>query len=139
MKKMVEQFQCPGCACGRDTKCGKYNYDEVELRCVSHGLGTHLGIGNIIALGLPKGFNKPGFNQDGKAKSQMAIRLFKSGDSPKWDIFNIPVWAMARDGYLFVRTFAPRVDFSWVDVIENGTLNMVPNAINVADYCNGWE
>lgn len=129
MKKMVEKFQCPGCVCGSNTHCGEYNYDKDERMCTSHVLGTHVGLGNRIALGLPKGFNKPSFNcQD------MDIRLFKKGDSPKWNNLNVPVWAMEKDGYLFVRTFAPRVNSSWVDVINGGTIQMTPNAINVSEF-----
>ena len=130
---LVEQFQCPGCVCGSDTKCGRYQYDPRELRCVSHVLGIHLGLGNRVALGLPKGFNKPGW-EGGETRNKMDIRLFPKGETPKWDNLNVPVWAMEQDGFLFVRTLAPRINFSWVDVIEGGTLSMTPNAINVGDF-----
>lgn len=64
----------------------------------------------------------------------MDIRLWVSGTKPEWDRLNVPVWAMVDDGFLFVRTFAPRVNMSWVDVIEGGDLSMVPNAINVGAF-----
>lgn len=131
---LVMRFQCPGCVCGSDTGCGKYKYDSQELRCVSHVLGTHLGLGNIIALGLPVGFCKPGWEKDNTARSKMDIRLFLKGSAPDWDKLNVPVWAMEKDGFLFVRTFAPRVNFSWVDVIEGGSLAMVPNAVDVSEF-----
>ena len=134
IKNLVEKFQCPGCVYGGDTNCGSYKYNPGELRCTSHVLGTSLGLGNLIALGLPKGFNKPGFGDDGYAKNKMDIRLFGKGDYLEWDKLNVPVWAMEQDGFLFVRTFAPRINCSWVDVIEDGTMSMVPNAINVANF-----
>ena len=136
MKTMVEKFQCPGCVAGGDTNCGSYKYDEMELRCTSHVLGTMIGLGNNIALGMPKGFNKPGFKDDGTIRNRIDIRLFKSGEKPEWDNLNVPVWAMVEDGFLFVRTFAPRINMSWVDVIEGGDLGLVPDAINVAEFIN---
>ena len=139
MREMVELFQCPGCVCGKDTQCGNYNYDEEDYRCVSHVLGTQFGLGNSVALGLPKGFNKPGFNiikgeEEFRTRTRMDIRLFLKDTYFGWDKLNIPVWAMEKDGFLFVRTFAPRINQSWVDVIKNGKLEMCPQAINVADF-----
>lgn len=134
MKKMAEEFQCPGCINGSDTECGRYNYDRNHLKCISHVLGTFFGLNNYFALGLPKGFNKPGRNEDGKVYLKMAIRLFKKGECPDWDKLNIPVWAMEKDGYLFVRTYLPRINYGFVDVIEGGTLKLVPNAINVSEF-----
>ena len=139
-KKMVEEFQCPGCVAGMNIRCGSYEIDTLDQGCggcAAHVLGTQIGLGNPIALGLPTGFNKPSINWDEKPprrRSKMRIRLWLKGDSPGWDHLNVPVWAMEKDGFLFVRTFAPRVDMSWVDVIERGSLEMVPNAINVAEF-----
>ena len=134
IEKMVEKFQCPGCVCGSDTSCGTYNYDKTYLMCTSHILGTiFTGIGHV-ALGFPKGFCRPGFNEDWVTKNKMSIRLFLEGDKPKWDNSNTPVWAMEKDGFLFVRTFAPRINHCWVDVIENGTLDIVPNTIDVSKF-----
>ena len=135
-KELVEKFQCPGCVLGSDTACGSYNFDHRELRCVTHVLGTQIGLGNPIALGLPKGFNKPGFNEKGRPKNKVNVRLFQVGTYPEWDYLNIPVWALEKDGFLFVRTFAPRIDCSWVDVVDGGTLKLCPNAINVAEFYN---
>lgn len=137
--EMVEEFQCPGCVCGSDTSCGRYNFSEDDKKCTGHVLGTMLGLGNSIALGLPKGFHKPGWDfsrEPVRARNTIDVRLWAKGESPEWDHLNVPVWAMEQDGYLFVRTFAPRVNMSWVDVIEGGTLEMVPKAINVSKFIN---
>lgn len=113
--------------------------------CVGHVLGTGLfgGIGSI-ALGMPKGFNRPGpADEPGdqhmarpRARNTMMIRLHISpADAPtKWDRFNIPVWALVLDGALFVRTYMPRVNATAVDVIHGGTLDMVPDAIDVGEF-----
>jgi hypothetical protein len=137
-KELVEKFQCPGCVCGSDTKCGKYNYNSNDRRCISHVLGTSFGLNNNVALGLPKGFNKPGFN--GKTtKNTMDICLWVKGSYDGWDHLNVPVWAMEQDGFLFVRTFAPRINCSWVDVIEGGDLSLCPSAINVKDFIDSID
>jgi hypothetical protein len=134
MKELVEKFQCPGCVCGMNTDCGEYNYDHREMRCVSHICGTQLGLGNVIALGMPKGFNKTGFRE--QSRNKIDIRLWRKGTNPEWDRLNVPVWAMEKDGFLFVRTFAPRINMSWVDVIECGTLKLCPQAIDVSKFIN---
>ena len=134
---MVEKFQCPGCVCGSDTKCGKFCWDAEWQRCVSHVLGTMVGLGNSIALGMPKGFNKPGFNLSKDpmlAYSQMLIRLWPGPEIQTWDHLNVAVWAMEQDGFLFVRTYCPRINVGYVDVIQGGTLELVPNAIDVSKF-----
>lgn len=135
--RLVRQFQCPGCVAGCDTTCGAYKWSDAEMRCTGHVLGTMIGLGNSIALGLPKGFCKPGIDwsqEPLRARNTMDIRLWIAGTKPEWNRLNVPVWAMVDDGFLFVRTFAPRVNMSWVDVIEGGDLSMVPNAINVGEF-----
>jgi hypothetical protein len=69
----------------------------------------------------------------------MFIRLWVSGTAPDWDRFNVPVWAMEKDGFLFVRTFAPRLDEGSVDVIEGGTLKMVPQAIDISPFIDEMD
>lgn len=132
--EMVEKFQCPGCVCGSDTKCGKFKQDS-HGACANHVLGTFmLGVGHI-ALGLPKGFNKSGMELGGmRSSSHLPIRLWESGKRLVWDKLNVPVWAMEQDGYLFVRTFIPRRSMHFVDVVKGGNLAMVPKAINVAEF-----
>lgn len=41
---------------------------------------------------------------------------------------------MEQDGHLFVRTYSPRIDATFVDVIKGGTLALVPDAVNVGDF-----
>jgi len=109
---------------------------------MNHVLGTMIFPGGTIALGLPTGFCRPGFNDDGSPKDKLDVRLHAKDDTdnpPEWDRFNIAVWAMVKDGYLFVRTYAPRVNRTWVDVVEGGTLDMVPGAVNVAEFIDEMD
>lgn len=140
-KKMVEKFLCPGCVSGSSTKCGSFRPSEgYGAGCKSHVLGTTvMGAGNM-AIGLPKGFNKPGPMNAGpdtdkmRHSNTMEIRLWKRGTAPEWNNLNVAVWALVEDGHLFVRTLAPRVGRLYVDVIEGGTMAMVPHAIDVAKF-----
>jgi len=146
IKELVEKFQCPGCVAGMDIECGSFKLaDDINdgaCQCVGHVLGTHMGLGNPVALGLPKGFHKPGWYRNGedpnggwKHRNQMEIRLWETGTAPEWNNLNVPVWAMEQEGYLFVRTYAPRINGSWVDVIEGGTMDLVEAAhsLNMID------
>lgn len=97
------------------------------------------GSGNW-ALGLPKGFCKPGWKDDGTGSlNKISLRLWAAGTQPEWDKFNVAVWALEKDGHLFVRTYAPRINFAWVDVIEGGTLLLVPTAINVGAFTENFD
>jgi hypothetical protein len=135
MKEMVEMFQCPGCVCGSDTTCGRFKLeDDYGQHCAAHVLGTSiLGVGTF-ALGLPKGFNRSGVDPVTKMPlSRMNIRLYETG-APEWDHLNVPVWALEREGFLFVRTYSPRVNKTIVHVIKGGALALVPNALDVAKF-----
>lgn len=139
VKQLVEEFQCPGCVCGMDITCGAFQLatDHNAIECIGHVIGTHLmGVGSI-AIGLPKGFCRPGNHRvsgEWKHRNQMNIRLWPEGTHPNWDRFNVPVWAMVKDGYLFVRTYAPRINSTWTDVVEGGTLELVPGADDVGQF-----
>lgn len=135
--KMVEAYQCPGCVCGEDTKCGRFMLEDRAggFWCANHVLGTFMmGVGSF-ALGLPKGFCRAGFEMGGEHRNRMSIRLFLKGSKPQWNQFNVPVWAMARYGHLFVRTFAPRVNSTFVDVVEDGSrAELCPQALDVGEF-----
>ena len=144
-KEMIEKFQCPGCVCGMDTSCVKFYEDKAwnYFCCEKHVPGTRINLAFSIMLGMPKGFNKVSeahmaYNVSDRRRNEadriMHVRLSLKETPQVWDNLNVPVWAMEKDGYLFVRTFIPRVGLHFVDVIEGGSLAMVPNAINVAEF-----
>jgi len=136
-EEVIDNFQCPGCVCGVNTKdCSKVAIErDTYARCTSHVLGIAIsGIGSI-ALGLPKGFNRPGWEYfANRSANQMLIRCWTEGTHPSWDHLNVPVWAFEKDGFLFVRTYMPRTNRTAVDVIEKGTLALCPQAIDVGKF-----
>ena len=137
-KEMIEKFQCPGCTLGCNTECVTLHKEgDISFWCDSHSAGTII-MGGKIALGLPKGFDKVGaltnsLNYDRRSTN---IRLFSSSEKIfEYNFFNVPVWAMEKDGYLFIRTYCPRINISFVDVIKGGKREEIcPDAQNVADF-----
>lgn len=139
-EELIEKFQCPGCTLGSDRKCGAFRPDSsFGLTCLSHVPGTALlGLGNgitTLALGLPKGFDRlPALRS-----YTGYIRIWEKGTDPGWNRFNVAVWAMEEDGYLFVRTLSPRTAKLNLDIIEGGTLALVPHAINVGEFIDSID
>ena len=139
IENLVEKFQCVGCVAGCNINCGQYKLKEVSLgkasyfACSSHVPGTSCFTAsgfNKLNLGLPKGFCRIG---EGKVE----IRIHPSFPELLWDKLNIPVWAMVEDNVLFVRTYAPRINKTSVDIIPNGNIEQIPNIptpINVAEF-----
>lgn len=136
VEKMVEKFQCPGCVVGSNTRCGRYKDggdDQDGHFCASHVVGTTLNFSIHIALGLPKGFNRSGPDENfAGSRNVMRIRLWPKGvrRTPA-DTFNRDVWAMVEDGFLFVRSYSPRIDVGTVHVVEGGTLKDASGALDV--------
>lgn len=155
-RKMVKEHLCPGCVsdCSDDMKlCKMFGNSVVGRTCRNWHAGTTCSGMGSIALGMPKGFNRLGQMQHTKRAAAecadiMLIRLFtreeydnffKSKPPSKgfWDTpltFNIPTWALIQNGYLYVRTFAPRTAWQWIDVVKDGTLDLVPQAIDVGEF-----
>ena len=137
---MVRKFQCPGCVNGFcfDT-CKMYEWSDVYFSCVNHVLGT-MNNGYLFALGMPKGFNKPALTINNKFENKIRMRLYVNPDDllrNHWNKLNIPVWSMEKDGFLFVRTYMPRLNYGIVDVINGGKRKeMCPNSIDVVDFIN---
>lgn len=142
---MVETFQCPGCTCGykatkQEAERGKCTFPipsdglnecfvpcTETLSCKTHSAGTFLGgVGNIN-LGLPKGFNRLGPIDKSIQSSNIRLQY----KIPSYDSFNIPLWALEEDGYLFVVVALPRLQQFWVDVVPNGKISDLPE--NVVD------
>lgn len=137
---LVTKYLCPGCVAGSDTECGKY--EPQDGGCSAHVLGTSIfpAPGNI-ALGMPKGFNRPGWCQlEKRTHNQMPIRVWPKGEAPTWDWLNVPVWALEHEGDLFVRTVCPRTAALFVDVIEGGkAAELCPQAINVTERYDEYD
>ena len=145
-KDMISKFQCVGCDhFGPAEHCTKFqlNSEWGFFYCSNHNPLSFASIKcGSVCLGLPKGFNRLGaldFNL-----IETFIRLWISPDSkthqserPHFDKFNIPTWAMEYkvkkvkgDSYLFVRTYSPRTNQTFVDVIKGCTIDQL------RDYCD---
>lgn len=115
--EMVQEFQCQGCVSGPFEECYQREQEDTSFRCKKHCLGTTVMTGagmNRVALGLPTGFNKEGFEY---------IRLYKEMPPSFWNHLNVPVWVLEQDGYLFVKTYSPRINKVFIDVIKDGKIS----------------
>jgi hypothetical protein len=128
-RKNIEEFQCPGCVSGSDTECGNFClYDHHNLyRCENHTAGTMNLVGKFF-LGMPKGFNK----------ANNETKIFFNDDNFYYDHLNIPVWALEKDGYLFVKQISPRINQVFVEIYKGKTFDELkddfPFVQNVADF-----
>jgi len=139
--QMIDEFQCPGCIHGvNTTECEKFEKrDDGTLACKNHRPSTFIGGIGRIALGLPKGFNRCG-TMEWPETPHCFIRLYeKPKDRTEYNKFNMPVWAMEKDGFLFVRCYSPRVNWTFVDVIQGGKLEHAPGALNVAEFIDDMD
>jgi len=118
-EEMISEFLCPGCTNGTHpcTECPDYEpNNDYGHNCEKHSPGTFIaGIGAVY-LGLPKGFNRVGLDSVKGQKFRGQVRLWTRGTKPDFDHLNVPVWAMEKDG----RTYSPRVNLTYIDVIEGG-------------------
>lgn len=136
---MVKKFQCCGCSTGNDPKsCEAYKLGGIDgwgERCLNHAPGTFMGGAGRLAIGLPRGFNRYGGPIEVEPTARMVIRLFPDSQ-PRWDKFNVPVWKLAQDGFLFVRCYAPRNNAATVDVVQGDytATEALDNAIDVAPF-----
>lgn len=131
-EEIIEKFQCPGCV-----GCDFGITDQIEkdtwikgsemFACKNHCPGTRMsGVGQIY-LGLPRGFNKVGAIHTEASSLDMCtsnIQFFL--EKPTYDHLNIPVWGMCEDGFLFIRVYSPRVNRSYIHVVqlEDGDLEL---------------
>lgn len=131
-KKMIETFQCPGCTNGHGTdSCSSFEFEERHdqhcFNCKGHSAGTFMSGAGCLVLGLPRGFNRYGPLTQNKSDG-MPIKLYLEDASNKdvlWDKFNFPTWAMVSDGFLFVRTYSPRINQCRIQVFKGKDLSFV--------------
>lgn len=137
---MIEEHQCPGCFNGHSPEsCRAYEpvHNEGSFRCKNWHPSTFMGRVGRIALGLPKGFCRTGIADFAGKEPPVYMRLYTSADKKNsYDKFNVAVWAMEKNGYLYVRCYCPRVNWTFVDVIKGGKLDLAPGAINVGEFIN---
>lgn len=99
----------------------------------------------LVALGMPKGFNRPGVFWDKADEPQqphhMTIRLYPEGaELERYNKFNIPVWALERNGFLFMRIAQLRLGTMMVDVVEGGKASEIcPQAIDMTPHYEEYD
>lgn len=120
-KKIVKEYQCPGCVGGGDMHCYESRRDSKDLSCASHVAGTTMGGIGRIFLGMPKGFNRLGLCDGTK------ISIYKKlSDCFEYDFLNVPVWKYLDDhGNTLVRGICPRINNPWIHIFIGDCLDQI--------------
>ena len=128
MNKNIEnailEYQCSGCIGANVDECyTKGTFEE----CSGHVAGTYIsGVGKIF-LGMPKGFNRLGNNENIK------IYIFENIENEQYDKFNVPVWKhLNKAGHTIVRGIQPRLNYSFIHIFLEDCLDKI-DCINITD------
>jgi len=124
IKEAIEEYQCPGCICGSDLKCGSYKNADVGQGCGGHVAGTIISRIGTIFLGLFTGFNRLG------PDNKMPLTIFETQKQQEemfsYDMFNIPAWKYRNEeGHIFVRGLSPRINHPFLHVILKGNFESI--------------
>lgn len=94
------------------------------FRCRNHESSTN--VGGYVNLGLPLPFSRVQYRDTREeVRTNIRLHLYPVEYGGYWDGFNLPVWAMEKHGFLFVRTYCPKTDQSYVDVIQDGSVALL--------------
>ena len=121
IKKAIEEYQCSGCISGHNTDC--FEKCDTGIGCGKHYAGTHvMPIVGKIFLGLPKGFNRLGHNND-----DMKPYIFEDlKDWGEYNKFNVPVWKhLDKNGNTLVRGLKPRLNTPFIHIILKDALSEI--------------
>lgn len=126
-KLAIEEYQCSGCINGGDISCFKENTNG-GIGCGNHYAGTTIyGVGKIF-LGMPKGFNRLGEQEELKP---IIYDTFESSNW-KYDMWNIPVWKyLSEEGHTFVRGLMPRRNEPFLHVFLENCIDKI-NCLEVS-------
>jgi hypothetical protein len=121
LKVAIEEYQCSGCISGHNTEC--FEPCHTGIGCGKHYAGTHvMPIVGKIFLGLPKGFNRLGHNNDD-------MKPFIFNDLKDWgeyNKFNVPVWKhLDKNGNTIVRGLQPRLNVPFLHIILKNALTEI--------------
>lgn len=127
-KEVIENYQCPGCVVGGDIECFEQNNND-GIGCGKHHAGTmtYPFVGSFF-LGMPKGFNRLGKDNDLKP---IIYETFESSEW-KYDMWNVPVWKYKnKEGHVIVRGLMPRRNESFLHIFLEDCIDKI-NCIEIS-------
>lgn len=121
--KIIKEYQCCGCISGPYPAC--FVVSDIGHGCGEHYSGTTACpfVGKIF-LGLPKGFDRIGYQKD------MKLYIFENQKEQEkiwnYDKFNVPVWKYQNEkGHIFVRGYIPRLNQGFIHIILEGDFDKI--------------
>ena len=117
----IKEYQCSGCVLGSNPKC-KTECSLGGVGCGLHRPGTFLsGVGEVF-LGMPKGFNRLGVQED------LSIIIYEQFTQCEFEFnkWNIPVWKYkSKAGHTFIRGLRPRKNEPFLYIFLEDCLSMI--------------
>lgn len=137
--KAIKEYQCPGCMKGCDSDCDCFELEKQDCgayNCSNHFPSTICSLAGQLLLGCPKGFNYLG--PIDKEIQTSFIRIWKKGTNLNWDKYNIPTWARKVDGNVFIKTYSPRINLCYVDILLEST-ELPEGAIDIEGFIDEMD
>lgn len=119
LKFAIKEYQCSGCMCGHNLECFEEN-NQQGVGCGKHYAGTIIGGIGKIFLGIPKGFNRLGHQENLKPI------IFDCFDENYYNMFNVPVWKhLDEHGNTLVRGIMPRRNEPFIHIYVGNYLDKI--------------
>ena len=133
IKNAIEKYQCAGCVCGSDIECFQ---PGVCLACSKHCAGTIVSFVGKVFLGMPKGFDRLGVDNN------LKLRIYKFYENCGliYNIWNIPVWKyLNKNGHTLVRGISPRVNQPFLQIFLEDCVDKIDCIELSQDDINGMN
>ena len=133
IKNAIEKYQCTGCVCGSDIECFQ---PGVCLACSKHCAGTIVSFVGKVFLGMPKGFDRLGVDNN------LKLRIYKFYENCGliYNIWNIPVWKyLNKNGHTLVRGISPRVNQPFLQIFLEDCVDKIDCIELSQDDINGMN
>ena len=137
--KAIKEYQCPGCMKGYASDCDylKVNKNPFGFyTCSNHFPSTICSVAGQLLLGCPKGFNHLG--PIDKKIQTIFIHIWEKGTKPDWDKYNIPTWTRRVDGNVFVKTYSPRINLCFVEILLE-TTELPEGALDIESFIDEMD
>ena len=121
IKNAIEEYQCPGCISGSNTKCASFKLDGAG--CAEHFAGTLVTYIGKIALGMCKGFNR--VSVPGNSPETIHHEKYEDFFEDETDVtYNIPLQKWKNEkGQVEAIVYAPRINHFMRLVFEEDCMN----------------
>jgi len=132
IKDAILEYQCFGCLHGSNIDCGECVKSNIGVGCQSHTPATLDSMMRNFYLGMPKGFNKIG------PQNEYYLNIFENDTQQRqhfpYNWLNVPVWKYKNNkGHIFVKGLSPRINMPFLHIILEGNIDNIDNCIEITE------